>query len=71
MQQEPGEVAAQEEPNQRYYKDECDEREDPYDLQEGLAGMHIEHTPPPERSYMQMEEQNIARYVELLQKRRY
>ncbi|OCB90271.1 hypothetical protein A7U60_g2502 [Sanghuangporus baumii] len=48
MQQRPEEVAAQEEPDRRYYKDERNEREDPYDLQEGLAGMHIGHTPPPE-----------------------
>ncbi|KAL5532619.1 hypothetical protein ACEPAF_4393 [Sanghuangporus sanghuang] len=74
VQQGPEEVAVeyiQEEPDRRYYEDERDEREDPYDLQQGLAGMHIGHTPPPERSYVQMEERNIARYVELLQRRRY
>ncbi|KAL5512839.1 hypothetical protein ACEPAH_3246 [Sanghuangporus vaninii] len=65
LQPVPNEVAANNEV-------ESSESDDSVGIRSTMARMHIGHTPPPRiRGLGTMESSNVARYTELLQKRRY
>ncbi|KAL5512064.1 hypothetical protein ACEPAH_5283 [Sanghuangporus vaninii] len=65
LQPVPSEVAANNEV-------ESSESDDSVGIRSTMARMHIGHTPPPRiRGLGTMESSNVARYTELLQKRRY